>query len=448
MTKKVITRFAPSPTGKLHVGNTRTALINFLYAKKHDGEFILRIDDTDLARSTDEYKEAIINDLNWLGLNWDITFKQSSRIDYYNEAKMKLIKMGRLYPCYESQEELEIKRKLQLSSGKPPLYDRAALSLTDSQKSEYEASGRSPHYRFLMQHNPIEWEDMVKGNVHYKGEHISDPIVIREDGTMTYMLCSTVDDIDYNISHIIRGEDHVSNTAIQKQMFEAFGADIPIFGHLSLVKSTDDKISKRTGGFDIESMREIDGLEAMAINSFFSTIGTSKPVTPYSKIDDLVANFDISTFSKSPTTYIPEDLMRINHKIVSNLEYEDIDSSLKDILTKDFWNSVRANLITAKDALEWWNICHESPKIDQKLDVKLLEAAAILLPEGDITDSTWSFWTKSISEKTGAKGRDLFMPIRIALTGMEHGPELQKMLPLIGRQSVINRLTSAALYSK
>ena len=444
MTKQVITRFAPSPTGKLHVGNARTALINFLYAKKHGGKFILRIDDTDLVRSTDEFKNAIVSDLKWLKLNWDETFSQSNRMAEYDAAKEKLIKLGRLYPCFETAEELDIKRKLQLSAGKPPIYDRSALKLTEDQKADYYKQGRKCHYRFLVNDTPIEWNDMVKGPVRYEGKHISDPIVIREDGSMTYMLCSTLDDMDYNISHIIRGEDHVSNTAIQKQMFEAMNATPPEFGHLSLVKSLEDKISKRTGGFDIESLRESEGLEAMAINSFFATIGTANPVTPYMEMKDLLENFDIHSFSKSPTTYMPDELLRLNHKMVVHMDYDDVLPHLNLIgaahISKDFWNGVRANLDTVNDVSDWWRICHEMPKANTELDRNFLEAAAKLLPKGKIDDHTWSIWTKSISTETGLKGKNLFLPLRLALTGMEHGPEMGKLLPLIGYEEVMARL--------
>ena len=444
MTKQIITRFAPSPTGKLHVGNTRTALINFLYAKKHDGKFILRIDDTDLIRSTDEFKDAILSDLKWLNLNWDETFSQSDRMAEYDVAKEKLIKLGRLYPCFETVEELDIKRKLQLSAGKPPMYDRSALKLTEVQKADYDKQGRKCHYRFLVNDERIEWNDMVKGQVHYEGRHISDPIVIREDGSMTYMLCSTIDDIDYNISHIIRGEDHVSNTAIQKQMFEAMNATPPEFGHLSLVKSLEDKISKRTGGFDIESLRESVGLEAMAINSFFATIGTANPVAPYTKMQDLVSNFDIHSFSKSPTTYMPDELFRLNHKMVVHMEYEDVLAHLNLIgaahISKDFWNAVRANLVTVNDVSDWWKICHEMPPMIEELDNNFLQIASKLLPKGKIEEDSWNIWTNDISLETGLKGKSLFLPLRLALTGIAHGPEMAKLLPLIGYEEIIKRL--------
>jgi len=297
--KKVITRFAPSPTGFLHIGNARTALINWLYARKYNGKFILRIDDTDITRSTEEYKNAIIRDLKWLGLEWDESFNQNSRLNNYLIAKEKLLHSGRLYPCYETPEELAIKRKLQLSRGLPPIYDRASLKLTQDQIAAYEKMGRKPHYRFMVQDSEIKWHDMVKGIINYQGSNLSDPIIIRGDGTMTYMLCSTIDDIDYKISHIIRGEDHVSNTAIQIQMFEAFGTKAPDFGHLSLVKAKDDKISKREGGFDIANLRDNKGLEAMAINSFFALVGSSNNVVPNYNLQQLLDKFDISTYSIS-----------------------------------------------------------------------------------------------------------------------------------------------------
>lgn len=445
MTKQVITRFAPSPTGKLHVGNTRTALINFLYARKYGGKFILRIDDTDLVRSTDEFKDAIMSDLKWLELDWDETFTQSNRLARYSDAKEQLIKLGRLYPCFETSEELDIKRKLQLSAGKPPIYDRSALKLTDAQKADYAAAGRKHHYRFLVNDAPIAWNDMVKGPLRYEGKHISDPIVIREDGSMTYMLCSTVDDMDYNISHIIRGEDHVSNTAIQKQMFEAFNAITPEFGHLSLVKSLEEKISKRNGGFDIESMREAVGLEAMAINSFFVSIGTAKPVVPYADMKDLISQFDIGLFSKSPTTYMPDELIRLNHKMVVNMEYDDVLEHLNLMgaahISKDFWNAVRANLDTVNDVVDWWKMCHEMPPKAAGLDKEFLATAAKLVPKGKIEYDTWSIWTKVISAETGLRGKSLFLPLRLALTGIEHGPEMGKLLPLIGYEEVMERLS-------
>jgi glutamyl-tRNA synthetase len=441
----VITRFAPSPTGFLHVGNARTALINFLYARKMQGKFILRIDDTDRLRSTTEYQNAIITDLKWLGLDWDSSFSQSARLDKYELAKQKLINLGRLYPCYETAEELEIKRKLQLSSGRPPIYDRTSLHISEAQRLEYEKAGRKPHYRFLINDTAIEWNDMVKGPIHYDGKYISDPIVIREDGTMTYMLCSTVDDMEYNISNIIRGEDHVSNTAVQIQMFESLGYKAPECGHLSLVKTADDKISKRKGGFEIAALRDEAGLEPMAINSFFAAIGTSNQIIPYSNMNELVEAFEIKKFSTSPTTYMPEELTRLNHKMVVHMEYKDVSPHLRAIdaeyITEEFFLAVRANLETVNDVIIWWKICHELPTVTKGLDKTLLRVACELLPEGKIVEDTWKTWAASIAAATGLKGKELFLPLRLALTGMDHGPEMAKLLPLIGREGVVARIS-------
>ncbi|EER21845.1 glutamate--tRNA ligase, partial [Rickettsia endosymbiont of Ixodes scapularis] len=321
---KVITRFAPSPTGMLHVGNIRVALLNWLYAKKHNGQFILRFDDTDLERSKQEYKDAIEEDLKFLNINWGQTFNQLSRLNRYDEIKNLLLNKKRLYACYETPEELELKHKFQLSKGLPPIYDRASLNLTEEQAKKYIEQGRKPHYRFLVNHEPISWHDMIKGEVKYDGKALSDPIVIRADGSMTYMLCSVIDDIDYDITHIIRGEDHVSNTAIQIQMFEALNKIPPVFGHLSLIINKDEKISKRVGGFEIATLRKEIGIEAMAIASFFSLLGSSAQILPYKSIDKLANQFEISSFSKSPTIYQPEDLERLNHKLLISLDFDEV----------------------------------------------------------------------------------------------------------------------------
>jgi glutamyl-tRNA synthetase len=287
---------------------------------------------------------------------------------------------------------------------------------------------------------------MVKGIVHYDGQYISDPIVIREDGTMTYMLCSTIDDAEYNISHIIRGEDHVSNTAVQIQMFESLGYKVPECGHLSLVKTSDDKISKRKGGFEIAALRDQAGLEPMAINSFFSCIGTSNQLVPYNNMDKLLEVFEIRKFSTSPTTYMPEELTRLNHKMVVHMEYKDVKMHLKAIeaeyITEEFFLAVRANLETVNDVIIWWKICHELPTVTMELDKALLKLAHELLPSGKIEEDTWKNWTAFIASKTGLKGRELFLPLRLALTGMDHGPEMAKLLPLIGREGVLMRLAN------
>lgn len=444
MNKNVITRFAPSPTGMLHVGNARTALINFLLAKNLGGKFLLRIDDTDQERSKQEFKDKIIEDLSWLGLKWDDIFYQSSRLDKYEAVKNKLLESGRLYPCYETQAELEIKRKLQLSSGRPPIYDRAALKLSEDEKKKFESEGRKPHYRFLIEDKPIVWNDMVKGRLKYEGKHMSDPILVREDGSMTYMICSTLDDAEYNVSHIIRGEDHVSNTVIQLQLFEAMGFEKPKFGHLSLVKSTYDKISKRKGGFEIANLRDEMSMEPMAINSFFAYVGTSANVTYQNNMQDLIDSFDIHKFSKSPTTYMPDELTRLNHKMISMMGYKEIKSHLAelcaDYVTEDFWLAVRSNIDNASDVIDWWKICYEMPSKSGDIDSSFAKSALELLPEGGIDSTSWKSWTGLIKESTGLSGKNLFMPLRLILTGLNHGPEMGALLPLIGRDGVIQRL--------
>ena len=442
---KIITRFAPSPTGKLHIGNIRTALINWLFAKKHGGQFILRMDDTDTVRSSKEYQELIKTDLVWLGLKWDDYFNQLSRIEKYEQAKQQLISQNRLYPCYETPEELDIKRKIQLSSGRPPIYDRSALKLTSEQIAAYEKQGRKPHYRFLIKDADIIWQDMIKGQIMYHGANLGDPVIIRADGSMTYMLCSTIDDIDYNITHIIRGEDHVSNTAIQIQMFEALSASSPSFGHLSLINAKDDKISKRVGGYDIAALRQ-NYIEPMTINSFLAMIGTSQPIRPYKDLNQLIESFDIGTYSKSPTTYMPRELEQLNQKIIATFEYQDIHQYLTEHnllgIDEQFWLAVRPNLQKLSDLQEWWNICHTPPSKRIDLDRDILDAAVNSLPQ-TITTSTWSEWTKTISNETGKKGKDLFMTLRLAITGQQEGPELKNLLPLISRDELISRLISS-----
>ncbi len=439
---QVITRFAPSPTGMLHVGNARTALVNFLYARKYSGKFILRIDNTDNERNTDEYQNAIIKDLRWLGLNWDLTFSQLERLQRYENAKQYLINIGRLYECYESSEVLEVKRRCQLASGHPPIYDRSALKLTFDQKEQLKAQGRKPHYRFLIDHKSIMWHDLIKGEIRYEGANISDPIVVREDGTMTYMLCSTVDDIEYDISHIIRGEDHITNTAIQMQMFESLGSVAPQFGHLSLVKTRDDKISKRKSGFEISNLKD-QYIEPMAINSFLALIGTSNNVSIYSNLESLIRGFDITKFSTNSVLYNEDDLVKLNHKLIINMEYKDVRDKLVEIgiqnVTEEFWLAVRPNIDKIQDVKTWWNICYK-PSLAENQDKDFLSYACKLLPSGELNSNSWNCWIKEIVAKTNRKGKMVFMPLRLALTGVEYGPELKYLLPLIGRTEVEKRL--------
>ncbi|MDF2966069.1 MAG: gltX1 [Rickettsiaceae bacterium] len=439
----IITRFAPSPTGMLHVGNIRTAIVNWLFTKKMNGKFMLRMDDTDLERSKEEYKQAIIEDLKWVGLDWDIFATQSERLGRYNKVKEELIASNRLYECYETPEELETKRKILVSSGRPPIYDRAALKLTSEQKQKYKDQGRKPHYRFLLNDEQITWHDMVKGEMKFDPANLSDPILVREDGSMTYMISSTIDDIDFAITHIIRGEDHVSNTAIQVQLFKALNSEPPKCGHLALIQSKDNKISKRVGGFDIRSLKG-EGIEPLSLISFLSTLGTSKPITAFADKQEAIDSFDIKSFSLSPTNYSFEELERINQKIVSQYNFLEVRERLEALgcsgINEQFWLAIKANIHTLKEVITWWQICKNPAGLVQE-DREFLMQAASLLPEGDINETTWSEWTKKVAEVTGKKGKELFMPLRLALTGMDHGPELKQILPLIGRDEIIRRLS-------
>ena len=314
-------RFAPSPTGYLHIGNVRTALVNYLYARKAGGEFMLRLDDTDVARSTEEFAQGIREDLQWLGVTWEQEEKQSARLARYEEVKQQLIEAGRLYPCYESQQELETKRKMLLSRGQPPIYDRAALALTEEQRAAFDAEGKKPHWRFKLDENAkMEWDDLVRGPQSFEGRHQSDPILIREDGSMTYMLPSVIDDMDFGITHVLRGEDHISNTAVQIQIFNALGGAIPTFGHTSLIKTKDGGMSKRDGGFAIRDLRE-KGVDAEAIISLLSRLGTSEPVELRDDIQQAVDAFDIGQFGKAPANYDEEELLRLNHKRLAELPF-------------------------------------------------------------------------------------------------------------------------------
>ncbi|MDX2050215.1 MAG: glutamate--tRNA ligase [Rickettsiaceae bacterium] len=439
------TRFAPSPTGLLHVGNIRTALVNKLFALKHQGEFILRIDDTDRARSTKEFEESIIYDLNWLGYEYSEIYWQSKRVEKYMEAIERLKKIGRLYECFETEEELNIKRKFQLSNGRPPIYDRAALKLTSKQRQDLTESGRKPHYRFRLDDSLVEWKDMIKGITHFDVTHISDPVILKEDGSMTYMLCSCVDDIDMKISHVIRGEDHVTNTAIHVQIIAALGAKSPEFGHLSLIKTKEEKISKRIGGGSVKELREQKNIEPMSINSFFANLGTHNKIAPYKNLSDLVKIFDIGKFGTSPTNYSETELEQLNHKYIMSLEFEEIEGRLNNAnskkFSKEFWNTIRTNVRSLKEAEDWWDICYNyafaRPEAD---DLIVLKKAIESIRDLEFNKDLWIVWTNKIKEKTGRVGKSLYMPLRRAITGLDHGPELSDLILLMGKEKIINRL--------
>lgn len=402
---------------------------------------MLRIDDTDRERSKEEYVVAIRQELNWLGINPDMEARQSERFGRYNEIIEKLKSLGRLYPCYETAEELDFKRKIQLGRGLPPVYDRSALKLSDAEKAKLESEGKKPHYRFLLEDREIEWDDEIRGKIKLSPATMSDPIVVRGNGDFTYMLPSSVDDIDFAVTHILRGEDHISNTAIQIQIMQALGAGIPNFAHNSLIKTREGKLSKRSGKAGISELRE-QGIQPMALCSFLAKIGTSDNIELKDNLQQLVAEFDIKKFSKSPTMYDFEDVIRLNKKAIHEIEFDEIKAKLPQDFTKEFWNAVRANVENIETAKLWWDICKNEINANiQAEDKEFLKLANDNFPEGEVTNVTWDNWISRLKTTSGRKGKALFMPLRVALTGIEHGPELKDLLPLIGRETILKRLS-------
>ncbi len=439
----VTVRFAPSPTGRLHVGNARMALINWLVARAAGGQAILRFDDTDRERSTDAYAAVIEDDLTWLGLLFDRTERQSLRIASYETAAERLRNAGRLYACYETQEELEFARNRQRRAGKPPIYDRAGLSLSDADRLRLEDEGRRPHWRFKLAAGTISFDDEVRGSTSFEASNLSDPVLIREDGSFLYMLPSTVDDIDMAITHVVRGEDHVTNSAIQIQLFEALGAPPSTFAHLPLMTDADGAaLSKRLGSFGLGDLRE-QGAEPMAVNSLLATLGTSDDVEVFDDLNALAAAFDISHFGRAQPRFDTARLWALNARWLHGRSFGEIQERLlaMGLVTADeaFWDAVRPNLETFSDVAIWYTVCFGEivPVVE---DLEFLASAADLLPDEPWDGETWPAWTRAVKEKTGAKGKALFMPLRLALTGRDHGPELQKLLPVIGRAKALRRL--------
>ena len=434
-------RFAPSPTGNLHVGNLRTALVNYLFARRANGHFMLRIDDTDTERSTPEFEASIRADLTWMGMGWDSEDRQSQRLERYDEALRRLVSDGRAYACYETQEELALKRKAQLSAGRPPVYDRAALKLTDAQKAQFDAEGRRPHWRFLLEHDEVAWTDMVRGEVSYHMSSLSDPVLMREDGRVIYTMASVVDDIDHEITHIIRGEDHVTNSAAQIQLFEALGGTAPVMGHVALLAGADGEgLSKRLGSLSIGQLRD-EGTEPEALASLLARIGTADPVVACADMAAIIEGFDLSRFGRATAKFDPAELAQINVKIVQQRGFDDVAGRLASLDVgggEAFWLAVRDNISTVEEAAQWWRVC-TAPLAPVIETAEVTAAAAACLPDGDLA-GVWGAWTKSVSETTGAKGRGLFMPIRLALTGQERGPEIGPLLPFIGRERILARL--------
>lgn len=437
----VITRFAPSPTGFLHVGNLRTAIIAWVYAKSKQGQFILRIDDTDVERSEEKFERALLEDLKWMGIDWQDKKSQSARMGRYAEAIEFLIASKRLYKCFETAAELDLKRKVQINRGMPPIYDRHALTLSPEEIAALEERGLKPHYRFKLDHaRDIEWVDEIRGPIHFKTTNLSDPILIRENGTLTYSLASVIDDIDFKITNIIRGEDHVSNSAIHIQIFEAFEAKPPQFAHVSLLKTKDKEMSKRLGGFEVKELRA-KGILPLSLFSYLSKLGSSDEIAPDVGIENIILNFDIKKFGKATCNYDETELLRINAHYLHTMSFADIMPHLQSIsleIDEQFWLSIRANIKELREVEDWLKICQH--KVDPVIeDKEYCQLAASLFPT-QVDHSTWDTWVAAIKAQSDRKGRALFMPIRLALTGREDGPELKFMLPLIGRDKIISRL--------
>ena len=440
-------RFAPSPTGYLHAGNVRTAVVTWLFARNQGGHFLLRIDDTDIERSKAEYEEDIESALMWLGMDWDEKARQRDRFDRYEEVIAQLKADGRLYACYETPDELALKRKALLGRGLPPIYDRAALELTDAQIVKYEAEGRKPHWRFKLNHTPIEWDDLVRGPVKFEGADLSDPVLIRENGVPLYHLCSVIDDMDYDITHVMRGEDHVSNTAAHIQMFEAMGYKPPVFAHLPMISDKEGgKLSKRLGSMSARDFRDNEKLEPMAIVSLLARLGSADPIVPFSNLEPLIKEFDLTKFSKGAPKFDMEELLRLNQKIIHDTPFEDVNVRLANMgledLDEGFWNAVRPNLGKLEDIKDWWQVA-KGPVEPIIEDEAYVAQALDMLPAEPWTEETWSEWTGKLKEATGRKGKELFMPLRQALTGMSHGPEMPLMMTLIGPEKVKNRLSKS-----
>lgn len=431
----VVVRFAPSPTGLLHVGNARTALLNWLFARKMGGRFLLRIDDTDAARSTKAFEEAIYRDLEWLGLSHDGTDRQINRLKLYSTAFYRLQASGQIYPCYETEAELERQRSLQAARKLPPVYNRA--SLDPANKAKWEAEGRTPHWRFKLSRSKISWTDLVRGPVEIDTATMSDPVLVRADGAFLYTLPSVADDIDMNISHVVRGEDHVTNTAAQIEIFQALGGPVPKFAHFPLlVGAGGEALSKRLGSLSLQKLRE-EGVEPVAVAAYLAKIGTSDPVEPRLTLGELAQEFDFAKIGRAPAHFVPEELSALNARTLHILPYSAVSALFSQ--GEAFWDAIKPNLTKRADIADMVRLV-SGPVTPVIEDAGLAAKAAALLPPEPWDQDTWGAWTKAVAAETGAKGRGLFHPLRLALTGLEHGPELKKLLPLIGRDKSVARL--------
>ena len=430
------TRFAPSPTGYMHIGNLRTALFNYLISRKSGGTFILRIDDTDPERSKQEYVDGIKQDLEWLGLHWDRVEHQSDRFDRYAEIADQLRDMGKFYECFETPVELDLKRKKQLNMSKPPVYDRSGLALTEAERDELR-SERAAHWRFMLDQNRIEWADGILGDLSIDAASVSDPVLIRGDGQVLYTLASICDDTDMGVTHVVRGSDHVTNTATQIQMIRAIGGTVPEFAHHSLLTGPKGEgLSKRLGSLALRDIRE-SGVHPMALLSHLARLGSSDPVELCGSIDEIVAGFDLKKFGSAPTKFDKADLYPLTAKYLQNLDLSAVLGKISAMgvptdQAETFWNAVRGNILTLKDLDGWWGLIQKGadPKIDDE-DQEFVSRAIALLPDRPFDNQTWSTWTQEVKVATGRKGKSLFMPLRKALTGMSHGPDMGTLLPLL-----------------
>ncbi len=440
-------RFAPSPTGYLHVGNARIALANALFARRHKAMFLLRIDDTDTERSRGEYEQAIEHDLRWLGITWDETFRQSARVALYEAAADRLRASGRLYPCFESEEELRFKREQRLKRGLAPVYDRAMLKLTEAQRAQAEANGKIPYWRFKLSDSTVEWTDIVLGRRGVKLPSLSDPVLIRADGTFLYTFTSVVDDIDSAVTHVVRGEDHVTNTGVQLDIFSALGANPSrlTFAHLPLLIDSDGgKLSKRLEGLSLRALRQ-DGVEPGAIVAYLARLGTSLSPEPAS-LETLAADYDLSRVSRSPARFDMRQLLALNRRVLQSATFEQVRERLPSSATPAFWDAVRGNLDLLSEARHWWAVIAGEvvPPVQDGQSDFFRDALAHLPPE-PWDAGTWGAWTDTLKTLTGRRGRALFQPLRLALTGEEHGPELASLLPLIGHERAATRLRLSVL---
>ncbi|MCB2046396.1 MAG: glutamate--tRNA ligase [Novosphingobium sp.] len=444
----VTTRFAPSPTGPLHVGNIRTALHNWMLARKAGGRFLLRIDDTDEQRSREEYVAAIRADLAWLGLHPDGEERQSARLQHYEAAFERLRETGRVYPCFETAQELELKRKIRLGRGLPPIYDRASLELSEADRAAREAEGVAPHWRFMLDHDaPIAWDDGIRGAQQFDPAQLSDPVIRRADGSWLYMLPSAVDDIEMGVTDVLRGEDHVSNTAVQIQMFTALHAAPPRFAHEALLTGAEGKLSKRLGSLGVDEFRQ-RGIEPEALVALLARIGTSQPVEAIAQTDTLVASFDLAHFGRAPARFDEGELERLNAAMLHQFAFERVQHELPQGMDARGWDAIRPNISTLGEVRDWWQIV-TGPIDPLPFDDEtrgFLAGAARLVADGSVfaTDDPWHALTNALKEATGRKGKALFLPLRQALTAMDHGPDMKQLLPLIGADEALRRLERAA----